>query len=95
MITINGNFDVASHQKIDLVWINYLLKDLTSCNLYITLVARTEKSQTSVRKYKSDIFLWLVVPYSEYLLLKIQKQSSLTPCSTNSIVWSVTKNCWM
>jgi hypothetical protein len=67
MITINGNFDVASHQKIDLVWINDLLKDLTSCNLYITLVARTEKSQTSVRKYKSDIFLWLVIPYDEIL----------------------------
>jgi hypothetical protein len=67
MITINGNFDVASHQKIDLVWINDLLKDLTNCSLYITLVARTEKSLTSVRKYKSDIFLWLVLPYAEIL----------------------------
>ena len=67
MITFNGNFDVASHLRIDLVWINDLLKDLTSCNLYVTLVARAEKSQTSVRKYKSDIFLWLVLPYAEIL----------------------------
>ncbi len=67
MITTNGNFDVASHQKIDLVWINDLLKDLTNCNLYITLVARTEKSLTNVRKYKTDIFLWLVLPYAEIL----------------------------
>jgi hypothetical protein len=55
MILVNGNVDEKSYQKIDLVWINDLLKDLTSCNLYITLVARTEKSQTSVRIYKSDI----------------------------------------
>ncbi|WP_353481233.1 hypothetical protein [Haliscomenobacter sp.] len=67
MILVNGNVDEKSYQKIDLVWINDLLKDLTSCNLYITLVARTEKSQTSVRKYKSDIFLWLVIPYAEIL----------------------------
>ncbi len=67
MITINGNFDVASHPKINLVWINALLKDLTSCNLYITLVARAENTQTNVRKYKSDIFLWLVLPYADIL----------------------------
>lgn len=67
MTTINGNFDLTSHPKIDLVWINDLLKDLTRCNLYVTLVARAEKSQTNVRKYKSDIFLWLVLPYAEIL----------------------------
>jgi len=63
----NANVDEKSHEKIDLVWINDLLKDWTSCNLYITLVARTERSLTSVRKYKSDIFLWLVIPYAEIL----------------------------
>jgi hypothetical protein len=67
MITINGNFDVASHSKINLASINELLKDLTNCNLYITLVARAENSQTNVRKYKQDIFLWLVLPYGEIL----------------------------
>jgi hypothetical protein len=67
MITINGNFDVASHSKINLVWINDLLKDLTSCNLYVTLVARAENTETNVRKYKSDIFLWLVLPYADIL----------------------------
>jgi hypothetical protein len=67
MITVNGNFDVASHSKINLASINELLKDLSNCNLYITLVARAEKSQTNVRKYKQDIFLWLVLPYADIL----------------------------
>jgi hypothetical protein len=38
MITINGNFDAISYQKIDLVWINDLLKNLTNCNQHLLLL---------------------------------------------------------
>lgn len=67
MISINGNVDTLSYPKIDFVWINDLLKDLTSSELYITLVGRKEDSKTRVRKYKDAIYLWLVLPYGDLL----------------------------
>lgn len=67
MISINGNVDTLSYPKIDFVWINDLLKDLTSSELYITLVGRKEDSKTRVRKYKDAIYLWLVLPYEDLL----------------------------
>lgn len=67
MISINGNVDTLSYPKIDFVWINDLLKDLTSSDLYITLVGRKEDSKTRVRKYKDAIYLWLVLPYEDLL----------------------------
>jgi hypothetical protein len=67
MITVNGNFDVASYAKVDLVWVNDLLKDLTDSKLYITLVGRKEDTKTRVRKHKDEIFLWLVLPYQDLL----------------------------
>ncbi len=50
MISINGNVDTLSYPKIDFVWLNDLLKDLTSSKLYITLVGRKEDTKTRVRK---------------------------------------------
>lgn len=67
MISINGNVDTLSYPKIDFVWINDLLKDLTDSELYITLVGRKEDSKTRVRKYKDAIYLWLVLPYEDLL----------------------------
>lgn len=67
MISINGNVDTLSYPKIDFVWINDLLKDLTDSKLYITLVGRKEDTRTRVRKYKDEIFLWLVLPYEEVI----------------------------
>lgn len=57
MISINGNVDTFSYPKVDFVWINDLLKDLTDSKLYITLVGRKEDTKTRVRKYKDEIFL--------------------------------------
>lgn len=67
MISINGNVDTLSYPKVDFVWINDLLKDLTSNKLYITLVGRKEDSKTRIRKYKDAIYLWLVLPYQDIL----------------------------
>ncbi len=67
MISINGNVDTLSYPKVDFVWINDLLKDLTDSKLYITLVGRKEETKTRVRKYKDEIFLWLVLPYEDLL----------------------------
>ncbi|WP_421799994.1 hypothetical protein [Haliscomenobacter sp.] len=67
MISINGNVDMLSYPKIDFVWINDLLKDLTDSKLYITLVGRKEDTKTRVRKYKDAIYLWLVLPYQDIL----------------------------
>ena len=67
MISINGNVDMLSYPKIDFVWINDLLKDLTDSKLYITLVGRKEDTKTRVRKYKDAIYLWLVLPYPDIL----------------------------
>lgn len=67
MISINGNVDTFSYPKIDFVWINDLLKDLTVSKLYITLVGRKEDSKTRVRKYQDAIYLWLVLPYENLL----------------------------
>jgi len=70
MISINGNVDTLSYPKVDFVWINDLLKDLTDSKLYITLVGRKEDTKTRVRKYKDEIFLWLVLPYEELLAVE-------------------------
>ena len=67
MISINGNVDTLSYPKIDIDWINGLLKDLTDSKLYITLVGRKEDTKTRVRKYKDEIYFWLVLPYEELL----------------------------
>lgn len=67
MVSINGNVDTLSYPKIDFVWINDLLKDLTDSKLYITLVGRKEDSKTRVKKYKDAIYLWLVLPYEDVL----------------------------
>lgn len=67
MISINGNVDTFSYPKIDFVWINDLLKDLTDSKLYITLVGRKEDTKTRARKYKDEIFFWLVLPYEDLL----------------------------
>lgn len=73
MISINGNVDTFSYPKVDFVWINDLLKDLTDSKLYITLVGRKEDTKTRVRKYKDEIFFWLVLPYQELLALEDAK----------------------
>lgn len=67
MISINGNVDTFSYPKIDFVWINDLLNDLTDGKLYITLVGRKEDTKTRVRKYNDEIFFWLVLPYEKLL----------------------------
>lgn len=73
MVSINGNVDTLSYPKIDFVWINDLLKDLTDSKLYITLVGRKEDSKTRVRKYKDAIYLWLVLPYEDLLAAEDSK----------------------
>ena len=73
MISINGNVDTLSYPKIDFDWINDLLKDLTDGKLYITLVGRKEDTKTRVRKYKDEIFLWLVLPYEKLLAVEDAK----------------------
>ena len=95
MILANGNVDEKSYPKVDPVWLMDLLGDLSPINLYISLVARDEEIKTLVRKTKMGFFLGSYCPMLKYLPPQTPKHSSLTPCSMNSIVWSVTKNCWM
>ncbi len=67
MITIGGNFDLKSYAKVNLSALNDQFRNLSTGSLYITLVVRKEKSRTRVSQSKGDIFIWLVLPYDEFL----------------------------
>jgi len=67
MILANGNVDEKSYAKVDAAWLMELIGDLTTTNLYISLVARDEAIKPLVRKTKDGIFLRLVLPYQDIL----------------------------
>jgi hypothetical protein len=67
MISINGNYDLASYTKVNDFAFHDQFKDLSDSSLYITLVVRKEKSRTRVHQSQGDIFIWLVLPYDEML----------------------------
>ena len=67
MILANGNVDEKSYAKVDAAWLMELIGDLTTSNLYISLVARDEDIKSLVRKTKDGIFLRLILPYQDIL----------------------------
>lgn len=67
MILANGNVDEKSYAKVDAAWLMELIGDLTTSNLYISLVARDEAIKPLVRKTKDGIFLRLILPYQDIL----------------------------
>jgi hypothetical protein len=67
MILANGNVDEKSYAKVDAAWLMELIGDLTTSNLYISLVARDEDIKSLVRKTKYGIFLRLILPYQDIL----------------------------
>ena len=67
MILANGNVDEKSYAKVDAAWLMELIGDLTTSNLYISLVARGEAIKPLVRKTKDGIFLRLILPYQDIL----------------------------